>query len=575
MTCRTTFAALLTTFLLPTAIRVGAQEAGSQTPPSVPLVPAATPANSILEVALLSVAILAILASLVSLHRWMSRRGIVSDQGVFDYLAIYIAGFAAISLLVYHAAGVIESGSTSLLELLGEISVVLIVWFFFMRLHTVGKLTDEAKVLVHHMGDQTTAASQQLKTAQNELASAQVKLDSAINDVIAATGILNKESIDKLTARGEKSEWFQKLAEVRQATVNAYFAATPVDDSKRSLVRSTFFKYFDEVTNQLANQLLFATTLDVHANLVFELGTELSKLAKSRQATPVMCFGNVFAIDRFFNSNSEFNNDRPRLGPSVDFMDEYVEKLARLRRDHGVEQYRFTFVEDGDESGLEVLPSGTLGDQGSYYIFGDKSADGRFVPTRLRADEIKKAVRLGLFETAPHTDECYLILPYPRGFPVDPGKAAELHKLCPERMLLYEYFADRMHDGATDRCRVVSVSTDTATRLLPEFAAEKDIFARLSGIFPKVQRGYGSTRKNLPVADFVAFCLKSTSGATAGQLSAAVIIADRVDTQHDTVLLRLIHEHDDLVAVERLLRQLASDKTLKRLTDYSPVVAAG
>jgi len=54
-----------------------------------------------------------------------------------------------------------------------------------------------------------------------------------------------------------------------------------------------------------------------------------------------------------------------------------------------------------------------------------------------------------------------------------------------------------------------------------------------------------------------------------------VIIADRVDTQHDTVLLRLIHEHDDLVAVERLLRQLASDKTLKRLTDYSPVVAAG
>jgi hypothetical protein len=57
-----------------------------------------------------------------------------------------------------------------------------------------------------------------------------------------------------------------------------------------------------------------------------------------------------------------------------------------------------------------------------------------------------------------------------------------------------------------------------------------------------------------------------------GQLSAVVIIADRVDTQHDTVLLRLIHEQEDILAIEKLLQRLAVDTNLKRLTDYSRAV---
>ena len=331
----------------PNAVLLIARELATQPEPS-PAPSALTLSSSTLQVGLLSLAIIAIIASLASLRTWMSGDGIAAKQGFFDYLVVYIAGLAAVTLLVYHATKVIKSESPSLLELLGEVSVVLIVWFFFIRLHTVGKLTDAVEKLVNQitavgatvnqMAGQTTGASKQLQNAQNDLQSGQEKLDSSINNLIAATEILDKQSIAELDEHNEKSEWFHKLKEVRVATVQAYFNATRGSDLKRPLIRSTFFTYFDQVTTQLKNQLVFATTLDVHAQLVFELGKELRDLAKRENAMPVMCFGNVFSIARFFNTKSDFKSP-PSLGHAIDFIDHYGNNLTRLRKELGIEQY--------------------------------------------------------------------------------------------------------------------------------------------------------------------------------------------------------------------------------------------
>ena len=216
---------------------------------------------------------------------------------------------------------------------------------------------------------------------------------------------------------------------------------------------------------------------------------------------------------------------------------------------------------------MDLLPATELKEQGSYWIFGEKK-DGKFAPRRLGTQEIKTGADLHLFQTQPHTEACYLILPE-KDLPIDRIKDDELRRMVPDRKLLYDYFADWMHEGHHDRCRVVDVSTDTAKRLLPEAANDDDILAKFSNIFPKVPHGYGRSAKMVPVADFVAFCLRKSSDETPGRLSAVVIIADVVETEHDTVLLRLIDEQPDVEAIEKLLQRLAVDTRLEQLTEYS------
>jgi hypothetical protein len=551
---------------------------------SVPALPATVSVP--LGVVLVAVAVIAIVASLAFLQKWMRAQQNEADRSFFNFMAIYIAGFAAVVLLVRHGVLVVQQKSPSLFDLLGEISVVLIVWFFFFRLHTVGELTDRVGELVKNMQGQTDAAGRQFQTAQNDLQtaqtqlekavkgatadvrSAQASLDQSVGNLLATTGILNAPSIKALTDRGEISDWYGELATVRQAIVDAYFNATPGEDLlKRVLVRTTFFSYFAEVAAQLKKQLLFSTTLDVHARLVFELGVRLSEAARKQDAAPVMCFGNIFAVDKFFNYNSDFNNNPPCLGRAMNFMDEYVAELGKLRTEHGIEHYRFTFVEDQSTDDLMVLSSAVLQDEATYFIYGDIE-HGIFVPRRLNKPAIEAAIKARLIDTQPNTDECYLILPAANVPLPNTTRHDALKALGVVSKPLYEHFEMAMHgENAKERCRVVPLSDATARRLLGGNNATP--LTDLVNRFPKVRQGYGTKAKDRPVADFVAFCLRPNTGANKGMLSAAVVVADRVDTQHDTVLLRLIHEQPNVNAIDTLLQALVADQTLSPLTAYS------